>query len=1012
MPSPAVEFACLSARLDCNPLIPSNKRPLFTQLFVYAASARSYRRAPSPLINVPRLSTPDVPRSLFPGALARPVRTNWNVQRPLALRYVLANASRTPEHPAITVLPNKPSMTSFVQVVSVPTADTPGACLLLHFDHRRYMLGRIAEGTQRNMVQRKVPLAKINDIFLTGTVDWDSEGGLLGMILTLADLKAASAADSELRNQQLRAKGKTPKEEAVPPRLNVHGGRNLVHYLATARRFILRKALPLYPREIRRDPRAASQDGPLEPDYVDENIRMWSIPLVADAASTQSSTSSPVGDDNTEQPPKRRKLSTEPDDLPEDDAAAPAEDFTADEADQAIREGVVRDMFNSTWKLDTLREMRLADVQLPAKIFIRNDQGHIEPYKGPPASECPDTRVLVRLPWPASKIEQLPATRPSRESMCYIVKCHSRRGKFDPKAAASYGIEKINFKRLTAGESVPGKDGVLVTPDMVMGPSIEGRGFAVVDLPSPALIDALLARREFSDPDVMSCVDTIFWILSENVTLDEPRLRQFIKDRPGARHLVLSTDLCPNTPALESPAAQIIKMNAVDKDRFHLPVFDMKPTTELPEDLRSIAAPAQVGWRYRLAPKPGSDESLVVPIMDTSKPIVELATSAPQVLALAEAARSEAADPVFLASAKKAQRDLPCPDAEIMPLGTGSAMPSKYRNVSATLIRVPGWGSYLLDCGENTLGQLRRAFGHAGADDVLRDLRAIYISHAHADHHLGTIRVIGRWRRVADPTSRIAIIATSKYQDFVRESHQIQDIAPQRLVPITLRPSDGRPTPGSIATPSPLTVADFDALSRLPTIEACFVEHCYEATAVVLTFPDTGLKIAYSGDCRPSAAFAALGRSTHLLIHECTFEDELQGDALAKKHSTLSEALDVGRRMGARRILLTHFSQRYPKLPLVDDKMKVGAAAAAVIEGSSNSAEGDAHAGAGAGDAAQAIPADETKADELDVDVLFAFDLMRVKLGEFKQAKKFLPALRELLQEEEKKADEDEGVEQ
>ena len=37
-------------------------------------------------------------------------------------------------------------------------------------------------------------------------------------------------------------------------------------------------------------------------------------------------------------------------------------------------------------------------------------------------------------------------------------------------------------------------------------------------------------------------------------------------------------------------------------------------------------------------------------------------------------------------------------------------------------------------------------------------------------------------------------------------------------------------------------------------------------------------------------------------------------EAIAKRHSTVGEALDVGRRMGAWRVLLTHFSQRYPKL--------------------------------------------------------------------------------------------------
>ena len=41
-------------------------------------------------------------------------------------------------------------------------------------------------------------------------------------------------------------------------------------------------------------------------------------------------------------------------------------------------------------------------------------------------------------------------------------------------------------------------------------------------------------------------------------------------------------------------------------------------------------------------------------------------------------------------------------------------------------------------------------------------------------------------------------------------------------------------------------------------------------------------------------------------------------EAIAKKHSTTGEAIDVGMRMGAHRVLLTHFSQRYPKIPVFD----------------------------------------------------------------------------------------------
>ena len=55
-----------------------------------------------------------------------------------------------------------------------------------------------------------------------------------------------------------------------------------------------------------------------------------------------------------------------------------------------------------------------------------------------------------------------------------------------------------------------------------------------------------------------------------------------------------------------------------------------------------------------------------------------------------------------------------------------------------------------------------------------------------------------------------------------------------------------------------------------------------------------------------------------MLLHEATFDDELQGDAEAKKHSTTSEAIGVGLAMGARRVILTHFSQRYQKIPIMD----------------------------------------------------------------------------------------------
>lgn len=56
---------------------------------------------------------------------------------------------------------------------------------------------------------------------------------------------------------------------------------------------------------------------------------------------------------------------------------------------------------------------------------------------------------------------------------------------------------------------------------------------------------------------------------------------------------------------------------------------------------------------------------------------------------------------------------------------------------------------------------------------------------------------------------------------------------------------------------------------------------------------------------------------------QATFEDSLLEEAQAKKHCTTREAVEAGAAAGAFRTLLTHFSQRYPKIPVVDANFQV-----------------------------------------------------------------------------------------
>jgi ribonuclease Z len=195
-------------------------------------------------------------------------------------------------------------------------------------------------------------------------------------------------------------------------------------------------------------------------------------------------------------------------------------------------------------------------------------------------------------------------------------------------------------------------------------------------------------------------------------------------------------------------------------------------------------------------------------------------------------------------------------------------------------------------------------------------------------------------------------------------------------------------------------------------VQAVDVEHCKGSKAVSFTFPN-GFKFSYSGDCRPSKAFAAIGKGSTVLLHEATFDDELQGDAQAKKHSTTSEALAVGVAMGARRVLLTHFSQRYQKIPEMDavegQDLEIDAAEEVDVarlpptySEDNDSAMPDVKASdpnhtATTGTSVAKIK----KPTSTDIKVGVAFDFMRVKVGEIIHLERFTPALIKLYEPQE-----------
>nr|XP_045597729.1 ribonuclease Z, mitochondrial-like isoform X1 [Procambarus clarkii] len=251
-------------------------------------------------------------------------------------------------------------------------------------------------------------------------------------------------------------------------------------------------------------------------------------------------------------------------------------------------------------------------------------------------------------------------------------------------------------------------------------------------------------------------------------------------------------------------------------------------------------------------------------------------------------------------------------------LGTGSCIPNKTRNTSGILVNISATKSLLMDCGEGTYGQIVRLFGFEESDNVLRKLVAVYVSHLHADHHIGFIRLLNARKKAfhragLHDVPKLFLLAPSKIMAYLASYHANFEPIMQNFTLI-----------GNQRLLSDDLNLDQEIYNNLcshldmKAISMTFVIHCQNSFGVALTHKN-GWKLVYSGDTMPCQGLVDIGKNCDLLIHEATMEDELEEDARIKTHCTTSQAIQVGRDMNARYIVLTHFSQRYSKVPLLKD---------------------------------------------------------------------------------------------
>jgi ribonuclease Z len=283
---------------------------------------------------------------------------------------------------------------------------------------------------------------------------------------------------------------------------------------------------------------------------------------------------------------------------------------------------------------------------------------------------------------------------------------------------------------------------------------------------------------------------------------------------------------------------------------------------------------------------------------------------------------------------------------ELVVLGTASQVPTRARNHTGHLLRWDGDG-LLFDPGEGAQRQMLLAGVPSSA------VTRICLSHFHGDHCLGLPGVLQRMSldRVRHAVPAHYPASGQVFFDRLRAASVFHDVLDLR--------------------PRPVRADGVVAVTDRWTLEARRLDHPVEALGYRLTEPDgrrmlpdrltaagihgpdvgrlqragrldvggrtvrveevsaprRGQVAAVVMDTRLCDAVPALAQDADLLVVESTFLHEDAALARDHGHLTARQAAGVAAGCGVRRLVLTHFSQRYP------DPMAFRDEAAAVFDG-------------------------------------------------------------------------------
>ncbi len=281
---------------------------------------------------------------------------------------------------------------------------------------------------------------------------------------------------------------------------------------------------------------------------------------------------------------------------------------------------------------------------------------------------------------------------------------------------------------------------------------------------------------------------------------------------------------------------------------------------------------------------------------------------------------------------------------EILVLGNSSATPMYDRHPTAQILNF-NEQYYLIDCGEGTQMQLHR-FGIRS-----NKISHIFISHLHGDHYLGLVGLLSSMN-LHGRKSDLHLFGPAPLIEIIELQLRYSDTHLQ--FKLFFHPTNPSSTEVILQT-NAMTVTSFPLVHRVETTGFRFDESKRPATLIKeeiaqleiptvflpmlkmemdctdidgtvyrwqeLTVPGPAARsYAYCSDTKAFEDYLHDIQGVDLLYHETTFMHDLVDRARETFHSTALQAAQVATQVGAKKLLMGHYSARYKELePLLEE---------------------------------------------------------------------------------------------